>query len=275
MRVGRPVSRILISSIMGVDMTAQRFVCSQTRLPFGRGALVLAAALLSLAAAPRAMGAPIGAAVIVEGQVSGSAGGETRRLAVGDGVVSNEVVRTREQSDGQLRFLDRTKLFVGPLSQVTLNRFVFDPDRDAGRFSVSLGRGALRFVSGRAPKGGYQVNVPFGSLGLRGTVVDAVTQPGRVIVSVKEGLVDVRPRRGRGLTLAAGQSAILTARGVVGPLDQASVPDFGTACAGCTLLAGATDLRLRRVLPPRQFGHEPPTGGGDGSGNSGSSGSSR
>ena len=255
-------------------MTAQRFMCLETRFPIGRGALWVAAAFLSLVGAPWAMAAPIGAAVIVEGQVSGSAGGRIRQLGVGDGVVSDEIVRTREQSDGQLRFLDRTKLFVGPLSQVTLNRFVFDPDRDAGRFTVSLGRGALRFVSGRAPKGGYQVNVPFGSLGLRGTVVDAVTGPGRVVISVKEGLVDVRPRRGRGLTLAAGQSAILTARGVVGPLDQASVPDFGSACAGCTLLARATDLRFRRLLEPHDT-HEPPVGSGDGNGGGGSSGSSR
>src|SRR4051812_4272878 len=54
----------------------------------------------------------IGTAVMVEGQISGSIGGRTSPLSRGDGVVSNEVLRSQPASSGQINFVDQTKLFL-------------------------------------------------------------------------------------------------------------------------------------------------------------------
>jgi len=214
----------------------------------------------------------IGSALVVEGQVSGMFGGQTLPLARGDGVVSDEIVRTQAASDGQIGFIDETKLYVGPLSSVTLDRLVFDASGGASRFTVDVTKGALRFVSGRSPKGVYRVNVPFGSLGLRGTVVDTVVERRRVIITVKEGSVVVTPTRGAPVTLVAGQSAILTSAGVTGPLQQqaSGLPDFAAACGTCIALVTTT-----LPTPDRgSSGHEPGMGAGGNSGSNSSSSSS-
>jgi FecR protein/Chaperone of endosialidase len=226
---------------------------------------------LACCLAPRgahAQGA-IGTAVVVQGQVSGSFGGRTSSLARGDGVVSNEVVRTQVESSGEISFIDQTKLFVGPVSTVTLDKFAFDQSGAASRLTVDVSRGALRFISGRSGHGAYGVKTPFGSLGLRGTIVDVVVQRGRVIVTdqmgVNQGPVVVTARNGKSVTLAPGQSAILTSSGVTGPLGQQGQPDFASACGGCTSLFGfGNPLGIQ----PRD-----PAGPGGGSGGKGDSGS--
>jgi hypothetical protein len=215
----------------------------------------------------------IGSTLVVEGQMSGTFSGRTLPLAGGDGVVSDEIVRTQATSDGQIGFVDETKLYIGPLSSVTLDRLVFDASGGASKFTVDVTKGALRFVSGRSPKGVYRVNVPFGSLGLRGTVVDTVVERRRVIVTVKEGSVVVTPTRGAPVTLIAGQSAILTNAGVTGPLQQqaSGLPDFAAACGTCVVLVATT-------LPTPDRGssaHDPGMGGGGNTGSNSSSSSSR
>ena len=46
-------------------------------------------------------------------------------LAPGDSVYRNEVVRTGADSTAKLVFLDSTNLGVGPISRVTLDKFVY------------------------------------------------------------------------------------------------------------------------------------------------------
>ncbi len=207
----------------------------------------------------------IGTAVAVEGEVSGSIAGRTSPLAKGDGVVSNEVLRTQPESSGQIGFIDQTKLFVGPSATITLDRFAFDQSGSASRFTVNVSKGALRFISGRSAHGAYGVKTPLGSLGLRGTIVDVVVERARVVVTDEtgpnQGPVIVTARNGASLTLEPGQSAVLTRAGVGGPFaaQGAGLPDFAAACGGCGALLGA-------VAP-----HDPAgpgnSGGGSGGGN--------
>lgn len=221
---------------------------------------------------PRGAGAleAIGTAILVEGQVSGSFSGQTSPLARGDGVVSNEVVRTLSASSGEISFVDQTKLFVGPVSTVTLDQFVFDQSGAASRFTVGVSKGALRIISGRSEHGAYGVKTPFGSLGLRGTIADVVVERLRVIVTDKHGLnegpVIVTARNGQSLTLLPGQSAILSSSGVSGPLGPqgSDLPDFETACGGCTLM-----FAFGGPLGPPQ--HDVAGQGFGGSGNEGKS----
>jgi hypothetical protein len=115
----------------------------------------------------------IGIASAVKNRVEGVLGGGSRPLAAGSNVFAREVVRTGEQSIAQLLFLDETSLSIGPQSEVTLDRFVFDPNRGAGNVSVNLSRGALRFVSGSQQPSSYQIRTPVATIGVRGTIFDA------------------------------------------------------------------------------------------------------
>jgi hypothetical protein len=219
----------------------------------------------------------IGTAVSVEGHVSGSFSGQTLPLLLGDGVVSDEILRSQIASSGQITFVDQTKLFLAPLSTVTLDRFVFDQSGTAKSLTVNVTKGALRLISGRSPHDAYGVKTPLGSLGLRGTIADVVITPGRVYITDQrgpnQGPIVVTARGGGSVVLQPGDSVILTASGIT-PASAGQVPDFAAACGGCALFGRGQGLGIPFYDPA---GHgESPGGKGDSSpgGNQGSSSSS-
>jgi hypothetical protein len=115
----------------------------------------------------------IGVASAVKNRVEGSTGGAARALAAGSSVFAREVVRTGDESTAQLLFLDETSLSIGPQSEVTLDRFVFDPNQGAGSMVINATRGAFRFISGSQRPSNYQIRTPVATIGVRGTVFDA------------------------------------------------------------------------------------------------------
>jgi hypothetical protein len=154
-----------------------------------RAALLAGALAASFAAAAAAEG--IGIAAVVVRDVTGSAGGAPRVLAVGTDVFQDETITTARESNAQLLFLDQTSLTIGPSSDVMLDRFVFDGNRRASDFAVQATRGALRFVSGSSKSETYKVRTPVATIGVRGTIVDVFVRPGETIVILEEGASDV------------------------------------------------------------------------------------
>jgi|GEM_PF-1917638 len=133
----------------------------------------------------------IGIAAVVVRDVTGSAGGAPRVLAVGTDVFQDETISTARESNAQLLFLDQTSLTIGPSSDVMLDRFVFDGNRRASDFAVQATRGALRFVSGSSKSESYKVRTPVATIGVRGTIVDVFVRPGEAIIILEEGASDV------------------------------------------------------------------------------------
>jgi hypothetical protein len=135
----------------------------------------------------------IGVASAVKNRVDGTIGGGTRPLAAGADVFAREVVRTGEQSTAQLLFLDETSLSIGPSSEVTLDRFVYDPNRNSGNVVLNATKGAFRFVSGSQQPSSYQIRTPVATIGVRGTIFDlyiaqnAKRQWTMVLILVKGG----------------------------------------------------------------------------------------
>ena len=82
-----------------------------------------------LAAAPTVANAQsrIGTANSVQPEASGSVAGT---LSAGSGVHANEIVRTGSSGRAGLQFNDQSNLSVGPSSQVRLDKFAYDPQRD-------------------------------------------------------------------------------------------------------------------------------------------------
>lgn len=154
-------------------------------------ALGVVCAGVALAAPASALGSDghIGAAVAVRNQVTGNHAGQDRPLAVGNPVFQNDRISTGANSVAQLMFTDQTTLSVGPRSQVTLDRYVFDPNQSAGDVAVSFTTGAMRFITGAQAPQNYQVRTPVASIGVRGTIVDLLMLDGRMFGILDEGRV--------------------------------------------------------------------------------------
>ncbi len=140
---------------------------------------VLIAALCIGAPAAAAMAAgtdaanPVGVAGAVNPRTDSTPpGGQTRTVMVGAQMLMNERVTTGPQGSTQLVFVDHSTLTIGPDSDVTIDRFVFNPADGTGKMAVSLGKGVMRLVGGEiSHKDGAEIKTPSATVGIRGGIV--------------------------------------------------------------------------------------------------------
>ena len=162
----------------------------------------------------------IGSAASITNQVEGISHGAAHALVLGSDVHANDVVRTADASVAQLVFLDDTNLSVGPKSSVTLDRFVYDPDRSTGKVVVRATRGIFRFVTGSQPPQNYTITTPIATIGVRGTVFDLLVEANRIIAVLVSGKIRVTTKAGRIVWLTEpGTAVTVFASGrIVGPV---------------------------------------------------------
>ena len=156
------------------------------------------ALLCGAALSPQASGqgaTRIGAAKAIENDVEGRLGQSVQKLAVGSEVFQNQLVRTGKASTARLRFLDETDLSLSPLTQITLDRFVYDPDKKTGRVIVNVPRGLVRFVTGTLEKQSYTIRTPIAAIAVRGTIFDLLVRSDRMTVLLRDGGVELTIRR--------------------------------------------------------------------------------
>jgi FecR-like protein len=113
----------------------------------------------------------IGVAASTKPNAEGVVGASSQTLSAGSELYTNETVRTGNLGQADLVFLDSTNLTVGPRSEVLLDKFVYDPTGSSGSVVLQATRGTFRFVTGTQHHRAYQLNTPYGTLGVRGTVV--------------------------------------------------------------------------------------------------------
>ena len=225
--------------------------------------LLFGLALLWGAAAPsQAVGqgaTRIGAAQAIENDVEGRLGKAVHKLAVGSEVFQNQLVRTGKASTARLQFLDETDLSLSPFTQVSLDRFVYDPDKKTGRVVVNVPRGLVRFVTGSLEKQSYTIRTPIATIGVRGTTFDLLVGSDRLTMLLRDGGVDVtvRPRRVYVLDRANTAITIWSDGRVNGPHDwNGSVIDFAA-------LSPPPIQRRAAPAPTGQKAAQPRTGGSD------------
>lgn len=150
-----------------------------------------------------------------------------RNVTSGDAVYLGDRVESGNSAGLQIMLLDETIFTIGPDSAIVIDRFVYDPDKGAGKVSAQVVRGVFRFVSGRVAANkpsDMEVRLPNGVIGIRGTsaagiVRDGVSEVvllgpgpdnnvgepgGRIIVSGPGGEVEIsRPNFGTVLSGAA------------------------------------------------------------------------
>lgn len=210
----RPFFALAVVGLMGVEAClAQSVDPSQTKSESPQTVSARAQTV------PAQGAAGIGSASTISNRVEGFFGGDPRTLAVGSEIFQNELVRTALASDAKLIFLDNTNLSVGPASEVTLDRFVYDPDKSAGAVVVRTTKGIFRFVTGSQRPQDYLIATPIASIGVRGTIFDLLVMPDRVTVLLIEGQIQVTTLLNRTIALTQpGTSVTVFANGrVVGP----------------------------------------------------------
>src|SRR3974390_629878 len=110
----------------------------------------------------------IGAATATKNKVEGTVGSTTQTISKGTNVFSNEVVRTGDASVADLQFIDKKTWSIGPISEIRLDKFVFDTNGTSGAVVIEATKGAFRFVTGKQDQKVYQIKTPYGTLGIRG-----------------------------------------------------------------------------------------------------------
>jgi FecR protein len=156
--------------------------------------------LVALVAATRVAEAAldIGAATSITTSVTGALEGTPSTLTSGDRIFQDELITTDATGVGQFEFADHTRLAIGPDSELTLDRFVFDGDASASQVAIRLGKGAFRFVTGKSGHDAYTISTTTATIGVRGTVFDLyVAENGELAIAMIEGSVRVC---NRGLT---------------------------------------------------------------------------
>jgi hypothetical protein len=180
-------------------------------------AAVALGSMLALQGAALAQDSGIGSAKTARNKVQGIVGGETQDVKTGSRVYPDETVRTGDSAVADLVFIDNTNLSVGPISEVRLDKFVYDPTGSSGRVVLQATKGAFRFVTGSQDHRAYEVRTPFGSLGVRGTVVELVIKqcvPGQppetcgVTVKLVEGAASFTTSNGQTVDLNSANTTL-------------------------------------------------------------------
>jgi opacity protein-like surface antigen len=140
---------------------------------------------------------PIGDAASVQNDVQASLNRKPLPISTGGSVFQNERLYTGEASQANLVFLDNTDFFLGPTSQATLNRFIYNPDSGTGRVQIETDRGVFRFVTGKQDKKDYEVVTPSGTIHVKGTEFQLLVSKGYIIVALESGALTVTPNKGR------------------------------------------------------------------------------
>src|SRR5262249_55118154 len=114
---------------------------------------------------------PIGVAASIKPNAEAGVGANLQTLSPGSALHAKETVRTGKVGQADLVFIDSTNLTVGPTSEVVLDEFIYDPTGSSGKVVLQATRGAFRFVTGKQDHRAYALKTPYGTLGVRGTVV--------------------------------------------------------------------------------------------------------
>ena len=224
-------------------------------------AIAFASILASTANAGPTADTNIGVTASVKDEVLGIRVTQQDVLHVGSGIYHDEVVKTNASSIAQLRFLDKTSLSVGPNSQVTLDKFVYDPSTNVGNVVLQASRGTFRFITGSQDPRNYSIKTPVATIGVRGTIIHVLYDANGVTVVLEDGNAIVTTTNGQTINLGTiGTGITINGGGVPGgiqPFSGPTVDPFGVGWKGFYLSSLKTALQTAvDQLNQQQFAND-------------------
>jgi len=197
--------------------------------------------LADFASAPAFAQTRVGEAAVIKNQVHRVTGSAASQISVGDSVLRDEVVRTGLDSAARLVMADSTNLSLGPNATITLDRTVFNDEHSYRDIAIRLATGAFRFVTGHSEKAAYKITTSVATIGVRGTILDILSQRGKTIVVLQEGASRVCTLGGQCVELTQpGETAIITSAGI----QKTNTPPwtFASSCGAAAGLCSVTNF---------------------------------
>jgi hypothetical protein len=206
--------------------------------------------------------ARIGEAAVVKNEVVRVTESATSQINVGDGVLRDEVLRTGLDSAARLVMADSTNLSLGPNAAIKLDRTVFNDEHSYRDIVIRLTSGAFRFVTGHSEKTAYRITTPVATIGVRGTILDILSQHGRTTVVLQEGAALVCSTGGQCVDLTEpGDTAVITSNGRTTSTRKTNHPPwtFAATCGAAAGLCTTTQYAQANpiVTPPVDDGSDP------------------
>jgi len=181
----------------------------------------------------------------------------------GDDVVYQEALETLRRSAMQVKFNDGSKLTLGANSKVLVDAFVYEPGNDQSKALISLPTGALRYVTGKMPKGQTTIDTPTATMVLRGTNVKVLSDGTNTLLAVDEGSVTVHNKlTGEDTLVEEGHNVQISQAGINSTDEDDTGDPF--VDGGFNQKSGSNSSEQRRTNEPNK--QEPtrskPSGGG-------------
>jgi len=146
------------------------------RIAFGLVSLVTLLALVS----PQARAAEAGVTAAVNPDARGTPPGlATRVLDIGTNVLQDEHLKTGDAGQLQVLLRDGTTVTMGPNGDMTVDKFVYDPDKNTAQLALTQTAGLMRIIGGRASKSdeGIVITTPTTTVGIRGGIARTEVNP--------------------------------------------------------------------------------------------------
>ncbi|MEM6934178.1 MAG: FecR domain-containing protein [Pseudomonadota bacterium] len=176
--------------------------------------VALIGVLLALPAgsASRATTVRAGHVVLVEQSAMQKTALVEEKLREGDSVFQQATINTNWAGRAKMQLDDGSSLTLGANSDLVIDDFVYQPERDSGRASLRLLQGIMRMLSGRMRPGSYSVSTRIAVLGIRGTSFTIDNRNPEILsIRVDQGTVLARPlQSGKSYRLAAPSYAVCT-----------------------------------------------------------------
>jgi hypothetical protein len=133
-----------------------------------RGRFAILSILTVLAAGPAAAIEPSGHVIRVDPAVNATGPGGERLLELQNAVFMGDVIVANPNGLAQIKFIDETRIVIGPNSRLKIDAFIFNPDLTAKKVVINMIKGSFRFISGNSPDGAYTIRTPSMTIGVRG-----------------------------------------------------------------------------------------------------------
>ncbi|GEM_PF-188367 len=202
MRLGKRADKVRFLSIKALhdDLRMGSIEMIKTFLPSRTGtqswtswlkALVLTFSILMPAMAQANDASQVAIVSTLDGKAEVVRGGESLALEKHSKIFANDVLKTDSQGRLGLIFRDNTVFTLGPDGEVTVDKFLFDPQADKLGFNVGVAKGAFSFVSGTIAKlkpEAVNLTTTTATIGIRGTyLLGKVNDPRVYVYSNKAG----------------------------------------------------------------------------------------
>ncbi|MGD0293873.1 MAG: FecR family protein [Terracidiphilus sp.] len=176
-------------------------------------------------------GTRIGTAAAIHGEVYRVVGNRQEPITSGMTVSLYDNIITGPNGHMQIQLLDETVFTIGPESDMVLDEFVYDPNTSAGVVTARITKGIFRFVTGKVARkdpAHMKVNLPVGTIGVRGTDLSLKYEPGAEgYIKLARGELEITPISGASFFMEPGQEAVIRADGTIAPHNASRTMKIG------------------------------------------------